>query len=179
MNYAQAFELITKKFGQAGIRYVLIGGFAVNYYKVLRATADVDLMLAADDLDKAARILEDAGYQRKNSTKAFAQFQSRDIRAIDIDLILVDRKTLDGVLEEAVEAEIAGWTMYLPSLMHLMVLKIHAMKNNPKGRSLRDLADVIDLLKTHGINPQEASFRTLCLEYGTEEIYRSITEQSK
>jgi len=45
----------------------LIGGFAVNYYKVARYTADVDFLIAEEDFEKVSNEkTEIADYQKRS-----------------------------------------------------------------------------------------------------------------
>ncbi|MBU4320333.1 MAG: nucleotidyltransferase [Nitrospinae bacterium] len=46
---------VCKKLNEKGVKYVLIGGFAMNYYGFPRATEDIDLLKKACDItfDKA------------------------------------------------------------------------------------------------------------------------------
>ena len=40
MKYPTVFHLLAREFGRAKIPFVLVGGFALNFYKYGRATAD-------------------------------------------------------------------------------------------------------------------------------------------
>jgi hypothetical protein len=44
VNYPTVFHLISAVSKKTGVFCILIGGFAVNYYKVTRQTADVDFL---------------------------------------------------------------------------------------------------------------------------------------
>jgi hypothetical protein len=65
MKYPTVFHLISTKFKKAEIPSVLIGGFALNYYGVTRQTADVDFLITEEDITKALRLLEKAGYKQR------------------------------------------------------------------------------------------------------------------
>ena len=65
MKYPTVFHLISTVVDKADVHCVLIGGFAVNYYKVTRQTADVDFLITENDFKK---ILE-AIYSHLNYTQ--------------------------------------------------------------------------------------------------------------
>ena len=55
MNAALDPEELLRSLGDAGLRYVVIGGLAVNAYGVIRATKDLDICPAPDE-DNLARL---------------------------------------------------------------------------------------------------------------------------
>ena len=52
MEYHSAFHLISDTINKTGVSCVLIGGFAVNYYKFSRQTADIDFLITEEDFNK-------------------------------------------------------------------------------------------------------------------------------
>jgi hypothetical protein len=64
----------------------------------------------------------------------------------------------------------------VPSLSHLIALKLHSIKYNPKLRLTRDLPDIINLIRINELNHKNPDFKELCLKFGTEEIYNKILE---
>ena len=49
MEHQNVFQLISTICEETGVSCVLIGGFAVNHYKVTRQTADVDFLITEED----------------------------------------------------------------------------------------------------------------------------------
>jgi hypothetical protein len=93
---------------------------------------------------------------------------------IDIDFMIVDETTRSKIIETGKAVEVVGEKLIIPSVEHLIALKLHAMKNNFKNRMLKDLPDVINLIKANNIDFKSSEFKSLCLKYGTEDIYKSI-----
>ena len=58
-------EAIIRALNNAGVRYLAVGGIAVNAYGHRRFTADIDLALAmaSENLEKAVRALESLNYR--------------------------------------------------------------------------------------------------------------------
>lgn len=76
MKYKNLFNLLSNVLGQAKIPFVLIGGFAVNFYKFSRTTGDVDLMMTETNFDRAWPLLEKAECQLMVRTPLFATLKS-------------------------------------------------------------------------------------------------------
>ena len=45
------FEVVARRLPKVGLDCLMIGGHAVNHYGVIRATQDIDFMIAATDAD--------------------------------------------------------------------------------------------------------------------------------
>lgn len=176
MANSTIFHLISKLSNKAGVTCVLIGGFAVNYYKVTRQTVDVDFLITKEDFDKISDDLQKAGFELDFIQEVFARFKSNKYYLTDIDFMFVDRETLDKIIKSGKEASIARQKFIVPSLETLIALKLHAIKYNRKLREYKDLPDIINLIRTNRLNYKNKGFRELCLKYGTEELYKKIID---
>jgi hypothetical protein len=60
-----AFDELLRRLVEAGVRFVLIGGFAVNAWGVLRGTKDLDIVVDPEEenLARLAALVADAGGQ--------------------------------------------------------------------------------------------------------------------
>lgn len=58
---------IFKRFNEAGIRYIVVGGIAVNLYGIPRMTYDIDLLLDMDDrnIESFIQLLKEWGFKPK------------------------------------------------------------------------------------------------------------------
>ena len=177
MKYSTIFHLVSFVCSKRKIPYVLIGGFAVNYYKVTRQTADVDFLITQEDFDKIIGLLKKEGFKQDYAQEVFTRLTSEKPYFMDLDFMFVDKETLDKIIKEGKEASIAGQKLIVPCLNHLIALKLHAIKYNPKIREYKDLADIIELIKANNIDVKDNVFKALCLKYGTEELYRKILER--
>ena len=61
------YEEILRAFQKAEVKYVLVGGIAVNLHGAMRNTADIDILVKMSDenLKKLVNILKSHGYQVK------------------------------------------------------------------------------------------------------------------
>lgn len=177
MNYPTVFHLISDVSKKAGISCILIGGFAVNYYKVTRQTADVDFLITKEDFEKIAPLLEKADYKQDFIQRVFVRLKSNRLYLMDIDFMFVDKQTLKKIIKDGQKISIGGQKFIVPSLFNLIALKLHSLKYNPKIRENKDIPDIIDLVRINKIDSKSKKFRELCLRYGTEKIYHKILER--
>lgn len=173
MKHPTVFHLISDLSKREGINCILIGGFAVNCYKVTRQTADVDFLITKEDFKKISGLLKKFGYKEDSVNDVFAKFGSTDL-LMDVDFMFVDKETFDKIMKDGRDITIAGNNFTVPSLNNLIALKLHSIKYNPKNREYRDLPDIINLIKVNKLDFSGQEFRELCLKYGTGEIYKKI-----
>ena len=176
MDYPTVFDLIVDVFGKAGVAYALVGGFAVNAHHVSRQTADVDLLIVADDLEKAGRALEGSGYRKAAVADVVARFEGDGKRLMDIDLLLVDPATLRRICEDGKPIKIAGNEFKVPSLRHLIAMKLHAIKGDPSKRLIKDLPDIVALMKKNGLSLTDSGMTELCEKFGTPDTLVKLKE---
>src|SRR5271169_4721215 len=118
MDDVSVFHLISDFTHEQGVSCVLIGGFAINHYKVTRQTADVDFLITKEDFDKIAGPLEKAGYKKALLQENFAQFEGGRLSLLDVDFMFVDKETLAKIIKEGEKFKIVGRTFIVPSLFH-------------------------------------------------------------
>jgi len=177
MRYPTVFHLIADVFLRRNATGVLIGGFAVNYYKLTRQTADVDFLITKGDFEKIVVLLEEEGFKKDYTQEVFARLITEESYLMDLDFMFVDKETLDKIINEGKEISIAGQKFIVPSLNHLIALKLHAIKYNPRIREYKDLSDITELIRINKLNVKNEEFKNLCLKYGTGELYRKILER--
>jgi predicted nucleotidyltransferase len=174
MRYQTVFHLISAISQHKGVPFVLIGGFAVNYYKVTRQTADIDFLITENGFKKISNLLEKEGYKEDYRQKVFTRLTTNSDYLVDLDFMFVDRETLSKIINKGSEIKIAEQKFIVPSLNHLIALKLHSIKNNPKLRMNKDLPDIIELIKVNKIDAKNKAFKDLCIKYGTQELYNEI-----
>lgn len=174
MNFERVFHLISDVSHELNITCILVGGFAVNYYKVTRQTADVDFIITREDFDKMYPVLKKAGYKYNEMQNVFARLRSDTRYLIDLDFMFVDKETLDKILHDGKKITIIGKQFIVPSLNTLIALKLHSIKHNPKIRENKDLPDIVNLIRINKIKYKNLKFKNLCLKYGTKKLYNKI-----
>lgn len=176
MKYPTVFHLISAICKKENVSICLIGGFAVNYYKVTRQTADVDFLITKEDYEKILGLLKKEGLKQDYAQEVFARLTTEKSYFMDLDFMFVDKETLSKIIKEGKIIEIAEQKVTIPCLNHLIALKLHAIKYNPKIREFKDFLDIAELIKVNKVDVKGDDFKNLCLTYGTEELYNKILD---
>ena len=167
-------DLIQSILTQAGIQSILIGGFAVIHYGYQRATQDLDLMISEEDLSKVKEVLEKEGFAMTKASSLCAKFKKSGFGLEAVDFVLVAPPTFHKIMQGGHSVAISGKDFIVPSLEHLISMKLHAIKQDPKERIIKDLADIAHLIQIKNIDPRSNTVRDLCLKFGTQEIYDKL-----
>lgn len=175
MKYHSVFNLISKILKQTKASCILIGEFAINYYKVTRQTVDVDFLITNDDFKKMLVLLKKEGYEQDYIKETFIRLKNNAKNLMDIDFMFVDKTTLDKIIKDGKKIDIANCEFIIPSINHLIAIKLHSIKHN-KIRETKDLPDIINLIRYNNINVNDTEFKKLCIKFGTKELYRKILE---
>jgi predicted nucleotidyltransferase len=153
-----AFDEILRRLAASEIRFVLVGGLAVNAWGVVRGTRDVDVVVAPDpdNLSRLAEMAVAAGGRvqargaflssapsiaARIAEGAMVQIQT-ELGSLDIVQGLPGVPSYEVLRSRARETEILGVTVAVCSLEDLKEMKLAA------GRA-RDLADLEDLDAAH------------------------------
>lgn len=152
-----------------GVRYVLVGGIAVNLHGVERATADVDLLMALDseNLGRFYRVarrfamkpvvpvaLEDFADAAKVESwireKNMVAFALRGADRLDptVDILVRPSVAFEEAHARAVVQDLGGFSVTFATIEDLIRLKTGT------GR-LRDQADIDALRRVQGVVPGE------------------------
>jgi predicted nucleotidyltransferase len=157
------------------LRYLVIGGLAVNFYGYSRDTSDLDFFISLNDRGEWMNLLTQFGYEDFNDGGNFIQYQTPDKNAWPVDLMLVQEKTFAPILEACVEADIFDVKTRVPSLEHLIALKLHALKNTRMQRFLKDYLDVEYLMRINRLDVKSKTIRELFEKYGTPDLYEKVS----
>ncbi|WP_126445796.1 nucleotidyl transferase AbiEii/AbiGii toxin family protein [Sulfuricystis multivorans] len=147
MKIAELLQSMT----EAGVSYVVVGGLAVQLHGFMRATLDIDLVLAMDDanLDKfigVARkyglqpnipvpldVLRDAAqidiWHREKGMLAFSLRESQPGGKV-VDILVRPSVPFDRLMRNAIVGELPGGKVLIASIEDLLELKRNA--NRPR-----------------------------------------------
>ncbi len=158
------FDAIFSALQATGVRYVVVGGIAVNLHGYQRFTKDVDLVveLIPDQTLKALEALQAIGYAPRLPVK-LADFANRDIRESwvrdkgmmvfqlyndrvhqTVDIFADYPLDFDSLWRESVAVALSTASPRIASIDHLIAMKQRA------GRP-QDLADIDMLEKLKGL----------------------------
>ncbi len=172
MNLFATLDVQTRK---RQLPFLIIGGLEINQYGYSRETADLDLLVCSDDRAKWLELFATFGYKIFNDGGNFVQFSPPEQRAWPVVMILVQKKTFEPMGGASREVDFYGISARIPSLEHLIALKLHTLKNTRLPRFLKDLLDVENLIRINQIDIASENMRQLFLRCGTAELYEKIS----
>jgi hypothetical protein len=122
----------------------LIGGLAVVAHQVIRATKDVDFLVAAETADKVHDALLNLGYQCLYRSEDAANY----VRGTEgLDLLFAHRPLARRLLAQASERETPLGRLRVISVEGLIGFKLQGFVND--ATRTRDLDDIRALLQIH------------------------------
>jgi len=168
---------IHEKAERLGLGFLVIGGHAVNVYCAPRATLDVDFLARKDDRQRWCALLIEEGFRLQNESENFLQFSPPYGIRFRLDLMLVNDATFSRLRESAQRAACLGVEVLIPTVLHLVALKLHAIRHGPVGRKGKDWLDIENLVRGAGIDPVGPEMRELFDHQGTPELYSEFRKR--
>jgi hypothetical protein len=169
-------DILGKALEDLAGRGLLVGGLALQQHAVARQTLDVDCLICDADRDKVVAAFEREGFAVTAETESFVRLHHGSVHMMDLDLLLVDAETLSEMLRESLPVSIGSRELRVPWLAHLIALKLHAVRNDPK-RELRDLSDIVDLLRANPDVVTSEELERLSARYGPDGALDKIRTQ--
>jgi hypothetical protein len=160
---------VLKRFYQDRIKYLIVGGLAVNLHGVPRVTQDIDIIIATDkdNILRTNRILKELGYvprlpvdpddmadkgrlkewiEEKNM-KAFSFWNNKEAYKV-VDIVLVHPLDFEISYRSKVVREAEGVEIFLASVEDIIKMK------EASGRE-QDMSDIKMLRKVTRLMEQE------------------------
>ena len=166
---------MTEGLAERGTSVLLIGGMALPAFDVVRQTFDMDCLVVDTQAETLHGVLTDAGYRELQRTESFVQYASPSVYRADVDVMLVDQGTFDKIVARSQPLDIGRAVMRVPCAAHMIMLKLHAMKNNPK-RGIKDLGDIVEILRNCPKQVPDDELKAMCEHYGPAGVHNRITE---
>ena len=150
MNFAKVIAELCGRLDAAGVRYALIGGFAMALRGVQRATMDLDFILMLEDLGKADAILVALGYRRNFHSENVSHYTGAAADWGRVDILHAFRGPSVAMLRRVERLQVdAELQLPVVQIEDLIGLKIQALVNDP-SRSIGDWNDIRLLLEAAG-----------------------------
>jgi hypothetical protein len=129
------------------ISWCAIGGVAVNHWAdEPMVTQDVDFVVAADDVERAVRALEEAGFKAQKFPGS-VNFTGRS----KVSFQLSTEQVYLSFPERAVPADVHGILLRVASMDDTLTGKILAWRDASRRQSkrLKDFTDIVRLVEAH------------------------------
>ena len=141
-------QLMLDILADTGSSYCVIGGLAVNAYAEPVVSLDLDIVVAADDVDKLCEAAEFRGLKIQKFEHS-VNFKSPKS---DLRIQLQTDPRYQEFIARSIEREILGYRMRAASMKDVLQGKIWAYmdKSRRKSKRQKDLADIMRLVE---VNP--------------------------
>jgi len=158
------FEQVFRALNKERVKYLVVGGVAVNLHGYMRFTGDLDLLLLLEEknLEKMARVMNTLGYSKRlpvsiidlsdqdkvkkwlkeKNMKAFS-FTPPKNNPLQIDIIMEESLEFDKIVSRKAIKKISGVSVPVVSMEDLIKTKRRA--NRPQD--LMDIEALINLKK--------------------------------
>jgi hypothetical protein len=168
------FEKLADKAAPMRLRFLVIGGHAVNFHGFQRGTEDADILISRPDVNPWRELIPGMGFRLVHEQETFLQFGPYDAAEWDLDLMIVSAETFERLFAAAETNGPDDRSVRYVSFEHLIALKAHALKHGQGLRSLKDLTDVSTLLKLRSVRPEAEWLRAVVQRNGTPEMHERI-----
>ncbi|MFC1810504.1 nucleotidyl transferase AbiEii/AbiGii toxin family protein [Patescibacteria group bacterium] len=158
------FEKIFKEFNKAKIKYLVVGGVAVNLHGYVRFTGDLDLLLLLEEknLEKVEKVMHKLGYSerlpvsvkslqdekqvkswlKEKNMRAFSFVPPKD-NPLQIDIVIEESLKFDKIVKDKVTKRIDNVSIPVVSIDQLIKMKRRA----DRQQDITDLEALIKLKK--------------------------------
>ena len=149
-RFLTAIRLVLDSARRGGYRVALIGGFALPFHGVRRATGDVDFLVEAVGADVLDADLLAGGLRQLHRTENAANYESTRSDLSPVDVVFARRPATLAMLARARDVATATGDLSVPvvDVEGIIGLKVQAIANNPQRRR-RDEDDIVALLERH------------------------------
>jgi hypothetical protein len=143
---AGMLERIIRLLADAGVRYCVIGGQGVNAYVEPVVSLDLDLAVAASDLDRAATLIGD-----EFEIARFPHSINVSAPGSDLRVQLQTDPRYSAFVERASVRDVLGLPLPVAALEDVLRGKVWAARDEQRRGSKRqkDLADIARILESH------------------------------
>ena len=140
---------------------------------------------ARDRLRTLARLLSGPRLRALSSHRQFVRlrFAAAPAEALPVDLMLADSPTFAAIEGGSRRCDIGnGLSFAIPSPLHLIAMKLHALRSPARFENGIDLQDVKHLIKAARIDISSQEFTDIAERYATDAIrtrlLRELSEES-
>lgn len=165
---------IAKLAGEAGVPFLVIGGYAVVTHGYTRTTDDLDLITPNSRRQEWTKLLSGLGMSIKHDAATFLQFDPKNETDMKVDLMFVPEDVFNKLGQAAVKGEIEGTPVGTVALLHLIALKCHSFLHGRSDRRIKDMDDLIQLVLVNRLDLNEPELQAIIMRHGNAEIYERL-----
>jgi hypothetical protein len=178
--FVKAITMVLAVASRGRFRIALIGGFALPFHGVRRATGDVDFLVDAAGADALHAGLLKAGAQCLQRSADAANYAPGSSRLAPVDFIYARRDRSRDMLRRARSVPLRGAGIRVPLVdaEALIGLKLQALVNAPTRRA-QDAADIRALVAAKGTRLNLDLLRDYYALFGRERDLDRLLQEMK
>ena len=169
-------DVVMHQLPEAGVACIMIGGHAVNHYGVIRATQDIDFMIAASAADEVRRIMREAGFTNI-AVHETVMFFNQPGSPLRVDFLKVDQDTMRKLMANAVKVHYVGSeSVWVPELHDLLAMKLFSLATGGPRRRDKDFGDIVNLVIENGVD-MENELIPLSQAFGSDALCSELRDR--
>ncbi|MFC1615805.1 nucleotidyl transferase AbiEii/AbiGii toxin family protein [Patescibacteria group bacterium] len=159
------FEEVFRALNKERVKYLVVGGVAVNLHGYMRFTGDLDILLLLEEknLKKMGKVMENLGYSerlpvsildlsdkkmvknwlKEKNMRAFSFMPPKD-NPLQIDIITEESLKFENIFDRKITKKISGVSIPVVSIEDLIKMK-------KKAKRSQDLIDLEALIELKGL----------------------------
>lgn len=175
------FPRVAQVSHERNLRLLVIGGHAVNAYGYSRTTLDSDFLVPEDDLPQWREVVEGWGFVWAMETNAFTKFKYQKLTpdAYTLDLMKVNVSTFEKLWAEKQERPFGSTHLMVANPLHLIAMKLHAMRHADRFKKGKDLPDILHLIRRCQLDPNDPAFQAVLHHYANEQTHKLLCSYIK
>lgn len=179
MDYESFFVNLAHHAQTKGLKYLVVGGNAVNLHQYYRTTFDIDILIPETSLEAwKAYFAQHENYEMSFKTHSFARLESREKR-IPLDLMLVDQQTFEKLSLDSIRIGMGDVEIPVPDAVHLIAMKLHALKNTNRSDRKHDFQDIIHLIDVYQLDANDVKLHSVIERYASAESKERLLRHLK
>lgn len=173
-----AYARLLREAKAKGFDFMVVGGNALNCYGYLRTTYDIDIAICDRDKYLWRSWMEENGYEVFFATEAFYRFRIKGEQAsFPIDLMILELDTFLKLKSQSQLKNLADEEISVPDPIHLIAMKLHALKSEHRLQEGKDFQDIIGLIRQCQISSQDPRLRDILNRYASLELAQRILRE--
>lgn len=168
------FEQLAEISRELNAQFLIIGGHAVNAYGYSRETKDLDILIRRALAQHWTGAMVARGYTIFNEAPNFVQLSPPSQALWPVDFMLVHDETFDKMFPVSKPIDYLPTKPRIPSVEHLLALKLHSLKHAHLGRFLRDYHDILGIIQCQKLDPRSEKIIDLFKKHANMDLYGKI-----
>ena len=160
----------------SGVPLLIIGGNAENAHGASGDTTELECAIAAASEAKLAHYVGLSGWNMVYRTQFFAKYRLHGTGNPEIKVMFLDPTTFERLLAGGFDFPFDGVPMRVPSLIHVIAMKLQNVKNEPH-LEVEELPKIHALLEANSGGWKSDELLEACNRFGPPEIYDRLLER--